>query len=195
MRRYISFLFLLCCNFLATAHEIRPAFLDVQETAEGQYTISWKIPTIGGRGPKLELIFPETCQLELLGTEERLSAVVQGYQLSCAGSIRGQAMRIEGLESTLVDVLLRIEWLDGSSETLFLQPDRTEVEIPTVQAASLVVWTYLILGVEHILLGYDHLLFVLGLMLLISGWKNLLTTITAFTLAHSITLALSALNL
>ncbi|MEM6723246.1 MAG: HupE/UreJ family protein [Bacteroidota bacterium] len=195
MSRLIGLIGLLCCTLFAAAHEIRPGFLDVRETAEGQYTIQWKIPTMGGRGPQLELDFSEACALEVQSTEERVAAVVQRYQMQCDGSIRGQKVRIQGLESTLIDVLLRIEWMDGTTETLFLQPDRTEIQIPEAQGRSLVVWTYLILGVEHILFGYDHLLFVLGLMLLISGWKKLITTITAFTLAHSITLALSALNL
>ena len=86
---------MLCCTFLATAHEIRPGYLEVRETAEGQYAINWKIPTMSGRGPQLELDFGASCPLELQSTEERVAAVVQRYQMACDAAIRGQVVQIK----------------------------------------------------------------------------------------------------
>jgi hydrogenase/urease accessory protein HupE len=102
---------------------------------------------------------------------------------------------VKGLEETQTDVLLRVGYLDGSASNQRLTPDAPEVEIPRRPSSLEVVQTYLVLGVEHILLGVDHLLFVLALLLLVRGMRRLVATVTAFTVAHSITLGAATLGL
>jgi hydrogenase/urease accessory protein HupE len=107
----------------------------------------------------------------------------------------GRAIEIEGLSATRTDVLARIEWTDGTTQTTRLTPEQTSFHVTAAPDALEVSRTYFVLGVEHILLGVDHLLFVLGLMFLVGNWRRLVGTVTAFTVAHSITLAASTLGL
>jgi len=120
--------------------------------------------------------------------------VIQTWRLK-ADSLRGQSLRINGLESTLTDVLVRIAFADGSAWLGRLTPQRPESLIPHRPSVWGVAATYLVLGVEHILTGLDHLLFVMALLLLTTGAWRLVKTVTAFTAAHSITLGLATLGL
>ena len=121
------------------------------------------------------------------------NAAVQTWRLR-ADSLRGQRLRIAGLEATLTDTLVRMAFTDGSTWVQRLTPQQSAAVIPARQSGWTVARTYLGLGVEHILLGIDHLLFVLALLLLTSGTWRLVKTVTAFTVAHSITLALATLG-
>ncbi|HVY66742.1 MAG TPA: HupE/UreJ family protein, partial [Gammaproteobacteria bacterium] len=114
--------------------------------------------------------------------------------LHCPGGLGGKQFRVAGLADTQTDVLLRIEHLDGSSSNQRLTRDAPAVTIPERPSALEVVRTYVVLGVEHILLGVDHLLFVLALLLLVRGVRRLVATVTAFTVAHSITLGAATLG-
>ena len=109
------------------------------------------------------------------------------------GSI-GQAIAIEGLSATSTDVLVRIESLGGAIQTERLSPTRTTFVVQAAPGAGEVAATYLRLGVEHILFGFDHLLFVLALVILVRDWRRVAVTVTAFTIAHSITLAAATLG-
>ncbi len=125
-----------------------------------------------------------------------LNAVQERWTVECGQEgLAGQTIAIEGLSATRTDVLLRINLADGQSHTTILRPDTPSFVVPAGEEASAMAWTYLRLGVEHILGGIDHLLFVLGLLLIVRGRWRLLKTITAFTLAHSVTLGMAALGL
>jgi hypothetical protein len=121
-------------------------------------------------------------------------ARVQHAELVCSTPLTGRVFTVNGLELTATDVLLRVDNLDGKSFTHRLVPEAPSVVIPERPGALEVAATYLVLGVEHILLGIDHLLFVLALLLLVRGIGRLIATITAFTVAHSITLAAATLG-
>jgi hypothetical protein len=116
-------------------------------------------------------------------------AMIERWSVTWDGDIAGSTIAIAGLEGTLTDVLVRIERADGSVHTVRLTPAQPSFGIPPAAGVWRVAVTYLGLGVEHILLGIDHLLFVLALLLIVKGWRTLIATVTAFTLAHSITLA------
>jgi hypothetical protein len=122
-------------------------------------------------------------------------ASVRTWRLSLREPLRGRSLRIDGLTGTMTDVLVRIEFADGGAWVARLTPQAPGVVIPERPGAASVARTYFALGVEHILLGVDHLLFVLALLVITRGMKPLLLTITAFTLAHSITLGLATLGL
>ena len=122
-------------------------------------------------------------------------AFVERWRAQCPGGLVGRTIDIEGLSATRTDVLARIEWSDGTTQTVRLTPEQTSFDVKAAPGALEVTRTYFVLGVEHILLGIDHLLFVFGLLFLVGNWKRLVATVTAFTVAHSITLAAATLGL
>jgi hydrogenase/urease accessory protein HupE len=126
-------------------------------------------------------------------THRPAGAAVQTWSIR-AERLRGQTLRIRGLEGTMTDALARIEFADGTSWTQRLTPREPAAAIPVRESAFTVAAVYLKLGVEHILLGIDHLLFVLALMIIARGRWQLVKTVTAFTVAHSITLAAATLG-
>jgi hydrogenase/urease accessory protein HupE len=179
----------------AAAHELRPAYLELTEGPAGQFSVLWKVPAAGDRRLGLYLRLPETCRniTEPLGVIENVSHF-ERWKVSCDGGLKNQSITIDGLRSTLTDVLARISWADGSVEVERLTPEQPSLVLKGAQTMWEVARTYFMLGVEHILGGIDHLLFVLALMLLIRDPWTLVKTITAFTLAHSITLSGAALG-
>lgn len=174
----------------AFAHEIRPAFLEIREIEPASYDILWKTPAQGDMRLALNVILPPNCTN---AGEPRStlvdSAVIQRWRTTCAGSLVGKTLSVENLDSTLTDAIVRFEPLSGSPKTLRLNGAAPSATIPAQQPWLDVAATYFRLGVEHILFGFDHLLFVLCLLLLVGDLKRLLGAITAFTVAHSITLA------
>ena len=179
----------------AMAHRLSPGFFGLSETSPNVFAAQWKVSISGGLSDVLEPALPAGCSVN--GDVRRFTiedARLMHAELACESGLGGKAFTVNGLEATQTDVLLLVEFLDGRTFTHRLVPGSPTVEIPSESSALNVVVTYLILGVEHILLGIDHLLFVLALVMLVSGWRALLVTITAFTLAHSITLAAAALG-
>lgn len=177
------------------AHEARPAYLELREEQVGEFSVLWKTPM---RGEMRLSLAPE-----FLGRTERLTpvalrdtggAAVQTWRLRAVEPLRGQTLRIRGLEGTMTDALVRIEFADGSAWVKRLTPQEPAAAIPARQGGWSVAGEYLRLGVEHILGGVDHLLFVLALLLITRGFGRLVKTVTAFTIAHSITLALASLG-
>lgn len=197
MKCALASLFLWCAMTLAAlAHEVRPAYLELRETAPEIYDVLWKVPA---RGENLRLAlyvrFPadarDATEPRALFTE---AAYVERWRIHRPGGLAGQDVTIEGLTATKVDALIRVTDLEGVTQTTRATPDSPTVTIAATASRWQVAGTYLVLGVEHILLGIDHLLFVLALVLLVRGWRKLVATITAFTVAHSITLALATLG-
>jgi len=181
----------------AFAHEVRPAYLELRQTGPETYAALWKVP---GQGVNLRLgLYVELPAGCTNVTAPRASmannAFTERWTVKRAGGLIGGTIHIAGLTATMTDVLVRIERLDGSTQVTRLTPSAPSFVVEAAPRALAVARTYLVLGVEHILLGVDHLLFVLGLLLIVGQrWGLLLKTITAFTLAHSITLALATLG-
>jgi hydrogenase/urease accessory protein HupE len=121
-------------------------------------------------------------------------AMIQTWHLRAIEPLAGQKVLIRGLSSTMTDTLVRIEFADGDAWVERVTPGSPEAIIPGTLSGWLTAATYLKLGIEHILLGFDHLLFVLALLIITEGTWRLVKTITAFTVAHSITLALASLG-
>ena len=188
---------MLCLLSLSNAQglEIRPAFLSLSETQPGLFDVVWKRPTNGETVVKLSPVFPDHCRMRWqLQVELTGDAKVERGQLACGESGLNQGtLTIDGLDTTLIDVLVRLQWRDGNTRQQLVLPSTPSV--PLDGDTTPVLSTYFTLGIKHILLsGTDHLMFVATLMMLISGTWVLLKTITAFTVAHSITLALASLG-
>jgi len=177
------------------AHEVRPAYLDLSEERPGEFSVLWKTPMAGEMRLALDPAFSGPVEvLAPVATRRTGDAAVQTWRLRADG-LRGQTLRIKALETTLTDVLVRISFADGGTWVERLTPRQPEALIPARPSAWIVAGTYLGLGVEHILTGIDHLLFVLALLLLTRGTWPLVKTVTAFTVAHSITLGLATLGI
>jgi len=179
----------------APAHEMRPGFLELRETGPETYSLLWKKPSGGEVEILIAPVIPKDCRL-VTPDRQALSpgAVIVRGTLTCPGGLAGKTIAIAGLEATLTDVLVRLHHADGRLESHLLRPATPSVALGGVTTATERALGYGQLGVQHILLGVDHLLFVLGLMLIIADRWTLVKTLTAFTLAHSITLAIATLG-
>jgi hydrogenase/urease accessory protein HupE len=179
------------------AHEVRPAYLEIRERMGGAVEIRWRQPVIG---EYTILIRPVLSSGWLDGEPERRYATQDSLITSWTipaprAPLPGQTLRIDGLDRTITDTLVRIEYAGGRVVTRLLKPAHPAMQIPDAAPAALALPHYLRLGIGHIWSGVDHLLYVLGLILLISGLRTLVFTLTAFTVAHSVTLAGAALGL
>ena len=186
----------LFASIQANADEIRPALLDIKEQGTGLFAVTWKVPT---RGDKVLAITPRLPEsLQLVGSPT--IQVVPGARIehatykSSGEPLAGQSIAIEGLAATQTDVLLLVQLQDGSSHSAILRPASPQFTVPLEASKLKVAGDYWRMGTVHILEGADHLLFVLALMLIVTGFKPLLKAVTAFTVAHSITLALATLG-
>jgi hydrogenase/urease accessory protein HupE len=179
----------------ALAHEVRPAYLELHEDKAGEFRVLWKTPMRGELRLALSPVFSGKTQALTPVTARQVGgAAVQTWRIRATEPLRGQTLRIDGLEATMTDALVRAEFADGTNWTKRFTPQEPAVTIPPRQSGWSVAGEYTQLGVEHILLGIDHLLFVLALLLITHGGWKLVKTVTAFTVAHSITLALAALG-
>ncbi|KCZ87331.1 HupE/UreJ family protein [Hyphomonas johnsonii] len=173
----------------ASAHEVRPAYLEITETDPGTFAVTWKQPLLDGRRLKLDPVFPEGCEPARERSEIAGGTLVRRWDVTC--DLSTGTLSIAGLDRTLTDAFVRLNRLQGDDLSAVLRPGSLALDLSTPTGAP--VLAYFRIGVEHILFGYDHLLFVLGLILLVRP-RQLLSTVTAFTLAHSITLAAAALG-
>jgi len=190
--RLLPLLVILLAGFpVVQAHEVRPAYLALTENEDGTWTVLWKQPVLEGRQLPLTPVFDPPCRLMPAAPVEHTgTALLSRFDAPCP--LDEARLAIEGLPATLTDVMVRIDRADGSTENHLLRPDDPAIDL----AASTPSATgYLWLGIEHLLFGIDHVLFVIGLVLFIPGRLDLLKTITAFTFAHSLTLALSVLGI
>lgn len=175
---------------VAAAHEVRPAFLQIREVGHETYDILWKTPAQGDMRLALDVILPPGCtSIAEPRTVMLDGAVIARWRETCPGGLVGRTLGVSALDRTLTDAIVRYEPETGRAITLRLTPDKPSASIPARQPWMSVAATYFVLGVEHILLGFDHLLFVLALLLLVRDLPRLLGAVSAFTVAHTLTLA------
>src|SRR5215468_142511 len=191
---------LLCATLLAAlaaqAHETRPAYLEITETAPGQFSVLWRTPVLSGMRLPLVLQMPDDVKnLQEPAVQELTDSLVERRWIDAGpNGLAGKRIEFVGLQVTITDVLIRLEMLDGRRWTIIARPSQPWVEIAASQTWWEVVGTYIGDGIRHILFGADHLLFVLGLLLIVQDRWMLVKTVTAFTVAHSITLASATLG-
>ena len=180
----------------AAAHELRPGFLEIRQGAQERYAVRFKVPARGDMRLGLRVRMPADCtNVSPPSTERAGTGIMDRLQVSCPGGLENREIAVDGLASTFTDVVVRVVGADGAVQTTRLTPDQPSFRIEAAPSWHDTAWTYFLLGLEHILLGLDHLLFVLALLLLIRERWMLVKTITAFTVAHSLTLAAAALGL
>jgi len=179
------------------AHESRPAYLEITEISSGRHALIWRTPVLAGMPLPVALRLPDTIRTVGEPIIQRLNDSLLERRIIETGAdgLAGQRIEFLGLQATITDVLVRVEQLDGSRATLMVHPNQARVDIPAAQGMVAILATYALHGFDHILLGFDHLLFVLALILIVHVRRALIWTITAFTVAHSITLALATLRI
>jgi hydrogenase/urease accessory protein HupE len=198
--RRSCFIGLLLATLLAVpaawAHEARPAYLEIKETAPGQFSVLWRTPVLAGMRLRVVLKLPDEVKNSREPNVQELadSFVERRWIDAGANGLAGKRIEFPGLQLTITDVLVRVEMLDGRKWTTIVHPSQPWVEIAASQTWLGVAATYIVQGIRHILFGADHMLFVLGLLLIVKDRWMLLKTVTAFTVAHSITLAIATLG-
>jgi hydrogenase/urease accessory protein HupE len=187
----------------AMAHGFQTAYLDLQEQPSGLVDVVWKTPSslsFGDEGMTTPMAirpsFPPQCEaVKLPQVMKTPTANVTRWTLNCGEQgLADETITFPGLVESFVEVLLRVQWANGRSQTTMLPTGQESFRVPEKVTVFAVGQTYLKLGVEHIFSGIDHLLFVLGLVLIVGPSWRLVKTITAFTLAHSITLGAATLG-
>ncbi len=191
MKRLLLLFLTIACVAPSFGHEVRPAYLQLEGQADGSWHVLWKQPVMQDRRLPIDPIFPDTCEMTPSQAPEFTgAALLERWTTTC--DLSQAKLRINGLSRTLTDVMLQVRAADGTSESYLLRPESPEIDLANAAPPA---FEYLWLGIEHLLFGIDHVLFVIGLVLFIPGRMDLLKTITAFTIAHSITLALSVLEI
>jgi hypothetical protein len=171
-------------------HALEPGYLELRLLDKELYAVVWKTPANKSRPMKISAVLPESCDART--PAESIwegTAYVARWTTRCTGGLEGGVIRIDGLDQTRTDVLVRFDFANGVNESRRLIPGDSSFTVPTIPSRLEVVRTYLVLGFQHILGGIDHLMFVLALLILVKGTGRLIVTVTAFTLAHSLTLA------
>lgn len=178
------------------AHEIRPAYLQIDQSGPSRYKVVWRTPILSGMRLPVALRFPASVRTLTDPAQRELpDSLVETRIIETDGeSLAGKRVEFVGLQATITDVLVRVHLSDGTLSTTMVRPSHPWVEVASRPDRLDVATTFVYHGIEHILFGYDHLLFVLALVLIARSWGTLLLTVTAFTAAHSITLTLATLG-
>jgi hydrogenase/urease accessory protein HupE len=199
-RRPVAILAAVCALLLSCigiAHEVRPAYLEITQHGPDTVEVLFKQPAMG---TQLLRLVPEISNLKLPAAPSQEYATNSFLVRRWSGirvapeTFDGATLRIEGLEYSITDALVQVNLSRGEAFQAILHPNSSEVTVRIDGAGHVAVPAYLLLGIEHILTGFDHLSFVLGLLLLVKSRKKLIQTVTAFTVAHSVTLGAAALG-
>jgi hydrogenase/urease accessory protein HupE len=178
------------------AHESQPGLLEIRQLTTERWEVIWRAPIYYGRPHPARLALPEGWQPVGEATVQRLASSDLHRQIVTVpeGTLDGSTVRFPGLKQTITDVFVRVSRLDGSEASQVVRPTSPRAVLRGERPWTVTAGQYLVLGFHHILLGIDHLLFVLGLLIIVRGPRRLVETITAFTVAHSITLGLATLG-
>lgn len=181
----------------ALADEFKPAYLALKQTGAESFHVLWKVPALDESTTlALALQLPAgTEDISLRRSSFAAGATVQRWSIRVPGGLAGKVIEFPGQPAVCIDVLVRIELSDGSTQFGRVMPIESRFIVVARPGAFEVVRAFVVLGIEHILTGIDHLLFVLTLVMIVRGKRMLIATITAFTLAHSMTLALATLRI
>lgn len=196
MSRILFIIFILLeITTVLSAHTIRPAYLEVTAIGEKNYSVKWKVPIEEKITLEVMPRFPDNCKIitDSLFKVKDKDVVLSYWTFSCKESLLGKEVSIDNIEKDKVEVLFYFNENDISYFNK-INSKNSIAKIDSNIATTTIVKEYTFLGIKHILMGYDHLLFILGLLFIVIGFKNLVKTITSFTVAHSITLGLSILG-
>ena len=185
----------LLCGGFAVAHDIHPAYLQITETAEGAVQLLWRQPVDAAAHPAIPSLSSAWLDSAPASRELTDQTLTLRWQVPPPHvPVAGQQLRVSSRKDSPTDVLVQVSYADGRQESAVLGPSHPQAVIGQ-ERAQVALSGYFLLGIEHIATGYDHLLYLLGLVLLVGSARRLAITVTAFTVAHSITLACAALGM
>ncbi len=188
MRRFWAFMLLILAAGAARADELRPGYLDLTEVRPLEWRMTWKGPLRSGLASRAMPAIPNGCRAGNPSRDLDETALRIVWTLRCNAPLAGQDIRLNGLDRTISDALLRVAPLGAPVQTARLTPEQNSYRVTARASRWDVAHTYLGIGVEHILFGFDHLFFVVALVLLLRRGMTILKAVTAFTIAHSLTL-------
>ncbi len=196
MKIITSLLLVFLLSLFSMADEISLSYLEIKENKPLHYSVLLKLPSKDNKKLPIDMLMPKECSLSLPKTSHLVnSTYLDRWQIKCNEDLADKTLLIKGLKSTKTDLLLRLELLSGNSHSVLLSPSKSSYHIPKDVSTWQIVQTYTWLGITHILIGFDHLLFVFALLLIVKNMRRLLWTVTAFTLAHSLTMAVATLGI
>lgn len=180
----------------AAADEFRPAYLHLREVGATTYEVLWKVPARDEATTlRISPQFPPGTRVSApVRSTYAAGTSVQRWRIEVDGGLAGKTIEFTGLSQARIDVLARVERADGTAQVARVLPFESRLVVTSSPGPFEVVRTYTLLGIEHILTGFDHLLFVLALLILVKGPRRLIATVTAFTIAHSLTLVAATLG-
>jgi hydrogenase/urease accessory protein HupE len=181
----------------AEAHRLAPSLLEIRELAPNRISVLWKSPLLRASGSNLRPTLPSHCKpLGDVRIFETDVAVIQQSELRCAeNGLVGSEFAVEGLAGSGTDVLIQVSLLDGRQIRSVISARNPRFTLPARERPIRVITDYTLLGIQHLASGLEHLLFVTGLLLLVSGGRRILLAVTAFTVGHSVTLAMAVLGI
>jgi hydrogenase/urease accessory protein HupE len=195
MRVLLALLVLCCAVAPVHADELRPGYIEFSQSGAQDWRLVWKAPMRGGVTPATQPVLPAGCAV--VGQPVRAMAalaVVTTADVRCAAGVAGKSIGLTSFSTSQTDVLVRVAPLGRPVQAMRLTADAPMAVIQAKPDRWQVAKTYFVTGIDHILFGYDHLLFVVALVLLLSGLWTVAKAVTAFTVAHSITLIGSTLG-
>lgn len=187
MWRFLLLLLLMVCQN-GSADELKPVYIQLDQLDQLNWVLRWKASANSSLGRLGEVVLPESCVAGERVREFHNGNVYHELTLSCETDLSREEIGMEHLASSVTDALVRVSRLNETPITLRLTTAEPVATIPAGSSNAPVISTYTYLGIEHILMGFDHLLFVLALVLLLKGGWLITKTVTAFTIAHSVTL-------
>lgn len=196
IKGFITCVALIFCSLYsvaASAHKLAPSLLNIHETEVDSYQVVWRTAKDAEVSPRP--IFPETCEKTKATITSVNTAFEHRWREECSGGLAGKTLRVESLGASRTVAMLNFKPLNGVAQQRILTADGPSYVVPEGHGGGSVFGQYVQLGIKHILVGTDHLSFVTALLLLAVSWQSLLKTVTAFTLGHSVTLALVSLGI
>jgi hydrogenase/urease accessory protein HupE len=196
MRWWLAVVIMLLSARPAAADELRPGYLAFSQKTQSNWTLVWKVPERSGLAFTTMPILPKGCVYD--GGQSRdigPAALTLIGKVRCSGPVAGGRIGLATLSGSLTDILVRVAPLGRAVQVLRLTAEAPTGVISAKPGQWQVARTYFVTGVEHILSGYDHLLFVVSLVLLLGAIWTVAEAVTAFTIAHSITLVGTTLGL
>ena len=189
MIRFALLVFLTLTAGSAKADELRPGYIEFTQESAAKWTLVWKLPMAGGFTPFTKPVLPEGCSVN--GPQSRVitnGSAVTTSAIICGNPVAGRFIGLGNFDTAQSDVLVRVAPLGRPVQALRLTPAQPRALIRAKPGRWEVARTYFLTGADHIITGYDHLLFVVALVLLLSGFWTIFKAVTAFTIAHSLTL-------
>ena len=178
------------------ADEIKLAYLEIEQHSTNSYAVLYKSPSKNLKKPFLDEVFPADCITSLPVKSYVTNKMYREHMtVDCQGTLEGKTLSLEPLNRSDIDMLLHMDLSSGKTISKLLSSSEKTYNIPDKSAGTDIAGTYTWLGITHILIGFDHLLFVFALLLIVQSTRRLLWTISAFTLAHSLTMAGAMLGL